>query len=152
MRRTIPRKLKADKNFQPFPKHEGDELYPNGTFEFNITELLKFVQANPNIFQQERVSVKTFRTFVSSHLNESTIQAAIITKPILLAEIAPDKFNVIDGNHRLERAYRNGIDMIFAYKVRSEKHISFLTSVAAYEDYIQYWNAKIKQQSMHVQC
>jgi len=143
MRRTIPRKLTVDKNFQPFPKCKGDEFYPNGFFEFNITKLLKFIKANPDIFQPEKVEVKTFRTFVSGNLNEQTIQAASINKPILLAEIAPDKFNVIDGNHRLEKTYRDGIDMILAYKVQAEQHIAFLTSVTAYTDYIQYWNTKI---------
>jgi len=147
MRRTIPRKLKVDKNFQPFPKSEGDEFYPNGIFEFNITKLLKFTKANPDIFQPEKVSATTFRTFVSDNLNEQTIQAANINKPIILAEIAPSKFNVIDGHHRLERAYRDGIDMILAYKVRAEQHIAFLTSITAYTDYIQYWNTKIKQQA-----
>lgn len=137
------RKTKAKKNFKPLPKDEGDEFYPNGIFEFNITKLLMFIKNNQNIFQAEEVLVKNVRTFPSSNLNESAIQAANIAEPILLAEIAPERYNVIDGNHRLERAYRDGADMIFAYKVRAEQHVAFLTSVSAYEEYIEYWNGKI---------
>lgn len=139
------RKLKINKNFQPLPKDIDDEFYPNGIFEFNITKLLAFIKDSPRIFQPEAVSVKTVRTCVSSNLNESTIQTADITTPIVLAEIAPDRFNVIDGNHRLERAYRDEIDMIPAYKVLAEQHVAFLTSVAAYEEYVGYWNEKIKR-------
>ena len=139
------RKMKINKNFQPLPKDIDDEFYPNGIFEFNVTKLLVFVRDNPHIFQPEAVSVKTARTWVSSSLNESTIQAADITKPIVLAEIAPDRFNVIDGNHRLEKAHRDGMDMISAYKVRAEQYIAFITSVASYEEYVGYWNEKIRQ-------
>lgn len=137
------RKLKIDKKFQPFSKDEGDEFYPNGIFEFNITKLLTFIKTNPHIFQPEEVAVKAVRAFPSQNLNELTIQNANIADPIILAEIAPDRFNVIDGNHRLERAYREGRNNIHAYKLRAEQHVAFLTSLTAYEDYIEYWNSKI---------
>jgi hypothetical protein len=142
------RKLKSDKKFQPLPKDEEDEFYSNGIFEFNVTKLLIFIKANPHVFQPEEVSVKAVRTFPFPNLNESTIQVANIAEPIMLAEIAPDRFNVIDGNHRLERAYRDGISKIFAYKVRAEQHVACLTSVIAYEAYIEYWNSKILQEFM----
>jgi len=134
-----------DKNFQPFSKCEGEEFYQNGIFEFNITKLLTFITTNPDIFQPELVSIKVLRKFVSSSLDEATIQTADIKNPILLAEIAPDKFNVIDGNHRLERAYRDEVEMISTYKVYAEQHIDFLASVSAYENYIRYWHEKIKE-------
>lgn len=34
------RKLKNNKIFQPLPKEEGDEFYPNEIFEFNVTNVL----------------------------------------------------------------------------------------------------------------
>ena len=140
-----PRKFKIDKKFQPLHMDEGDEFYKNGIFEFNITKLLIFIKANPSTFQPEEVSVKAIRLFPSSNLNESTIYAADIAEPIILAEIAPERFNVIDGNHRLEKAYGDEVSEILAYKVRAEKHIAFLTSVTAYKEYIKYWNSKIRQ-------
>src|SRR3990167_2046707 len=124
-----PKKMKIDKNFQPLPKDDEDEFYPNGIFVFNITKLLLFIEANPLTFLPEEVSVKAARTFPSNNMDESTIQSANIMKPIILAEIAPDRFNVIDGNHRLEKAYRDGVSEILAYKVRAKQHVAFLTSV-----------------------
>lgn len=139
------RKMKVNKKFQPLPEDEGDELYPNGIFLFNITKLVKFLKANPHLFQPEEVLIKTARTCPSSNLNESTIQTANLADPIILAEISPDRFNVIDGNHRLEKAYRDGASKILAYRVMAEQHVAFLTSVEAYKEYIQYWNGKIKE-------
>lgn len=139
-----PRKLKIDKNFQPLSRDEGDEFYPNGIFIFNITKLLRFIKTNPHKFPPEEVSVKTVRTSSSRTLDESTIQVANIADPIILAEIAPNRFNVIDGNHRLERAYREGASIILAYKVQAEQHVAFLTSITAYEDYVEYWNSKTR--------
>jgi len=137
------RKLKIDKKFQPVLKNDGDEFYPNGIFEFNITKLLAFIKDNLHIFQPAEVPVKTVR-FHSEHLNEATIQSANTKEPIILAEIAPDRFNVIDGHHRLEKAYRDGINNILAYKICAEQHIKFLTSIEAYKEYIGYWNSKIQ--------
>ncbi len=140
------RKMKINNKFQLISKDDGDEFYPNGIFEFNITKLLVFIKANPHRFQPEVVSIKDIRSS-SEHLNESTIQSANTMEPIILAEIAPDRFNVIDGHHRLEKVYREGATNILAYKVKAEQHIQFLTSIEAYNEYIFYWNSKIQQYS-----
>jgi hypothetical protein len=64
----------------------------------------------------------------------------VIGKPVLLAEIAPDGFNLIDGQHRIEKARRENIKEILAYKIRTPEHISFLTTLDAYTSYIEYCN------------
>ena len=138
-----PTKLKINKKFQPSTIDNDDEFFRNGIFEFNITKLTQFIKANPNIFQPEEISINTVR-FPSEHLDESTIQSANTNEPIILAEIAPDRFNVIDGHHRIEKAYRECSVTILAYKVKAEQHIKFLTSVEAYMEYVNYWNTKIK--------
>jgi hypothetical protein len=145
MVKIASKKLKLNKNFQPLSCDEGDEFYPNGIFEFNITKLLDFINANQDIFQPQEVEVNAVRkTYSSSNLNELTIQSANISAPIILAEISPDMFNVIDGHHRLEKAYRDGVTTILAYKILAEQHIRFLTSTMAYTEYVQYWNEKLK--------
>lgn len=88
--------------------------------------------------------MKEIRTFPSRNLSEAAIKIANTARPIVLAEIAPDRFNVIDGNHRLEKTYRDGESKILAHKVYAEQHVVFLTSVTAYEEYVQYWNSKIR--------
>ena len=142
------RKFKLNKTFQPPPCDAGDEFYPNGIFEFNITKLLEFINANKDDFQPQEVEVKTLRTFSSRNLNESAIKSANLSAPIILAEITPRQFNIIDGHHRLEKAYRDNISRILAYKVLAEQHIAFLTSEMAYKEYVQYWNEKLKDRSV----
>ncbi|MDO8803979.1 MAG: ParB/Srx family N-terminal domain-containing protein [Elusimicrobiota bacterium] len=66
-----------------------------------------------------------------------------MSKPILLAEISPGRFNVIDGNHRVERAAREGLKTIAARRIAAEHHIVFLTSLRSYLAYIEYWNSKL---------
>lgn len=106
---------------------------------------LEFINANQDIFQPQEVEVRAVRMdYSSSNLNESTIQSVNLLTPIILAEISPGMFNVIDGHHRLEKAYRDGVTKMLAYKVLAEQHIRFLTSTMAYKEYVQYWNAKLK--------
>ena len=138
------RKFKFNKNFQPLPSNEGDEFFPNGIFEFNITKLLAFIKANKDKFQVEELAIKDLRIFPSRNLNESTIKDANLLNPIILAEISPRQFNVIDGRHRLEKAYRDGMNKILTYRVFAEQHILFLTSTKAYKAFVEYWNSKLK--------
>jgi hypothetical protein len=79
-----------------------------------------------------------------SRLNEETVQTADLTRPILLAEIAPGQFNVIDGNHRLARARRDSVQIVPARRISCPDHVSFLTSEWAYEKYVEYWNSKLE--------
>jgi hypothetical protein len=135
-------KLQADKNFIPCPVSDGDEFYPNGIFVFNITKMTEYIMDNPEIFVPEEVRVKDFRKFLS--LNESHIASVDITRPVIIAEIAPSRYNLIDGQHRIEKSYRLGKETMMAFRLSVHQHIRFLTSKSAYESYIDYWNSKIE--------
>lgn len=137
------RKFKPNKKFKPITVDEDDERYANGVFDFNVTKLLTFIRANPDKILVEEVAGKSLRTFSAANLNEATVQGANLSVPIILAEISPGRFNVIDGNHRLEKAHRDGLDKIPIYRVMAEHHIAFLTSERAYNAYVEYWNSKI---------
>jgi hypothetical protein len=139
----LVKKLKADSNFIPCPVADGDELYPNGIFVFNITKILEYIRENPNDIILEEVSVRDFLEKFSS-INESHIDSVQISRPVIIAEISPGRYNVIDGNHRMEKARRAGIKSIQAYKLNVRQHMRFLTSQKAYAAYIEYWNSKLK--------
>jgi hypothetical protein len=102
----VPAKLKRDKQFQPCPAETGDECYRNGVFEFNSTRLLAFIDTCAERFLIEFVAVADFPDYGASRLDKETVRNADLSRPILLAEIAPGRYNVIDGNHRLARARR----------------------------------------------
>src|ERR1035437_236558 len=131
MEQKMVRKLKVDKTFSPCAVEENDELFPNGIFEFNITKMLEWVEKNIDAVILEEIEVcESFKSF--SSLNESHIDNVDISRPVILAEIAPDLYNLIDGNHRMEKARRMKLKSIPAYKFNAKQHIRFLTSQRAY--------------------
>jgi hypothetical protein len=139
-----PKKLKVKKFTAP-SRDDGDEFFPNGFFEFNITKMIDFINRNPAQFPVEDIEVKKYAIWHSKKLNEETVAKANVSNPIILAEISPGRFNVIDGNHRLERAHQLGMEKISAYRVTVEHHLSFLTSERAYHAYVDYWNSKVDE-------
>ena len=137
----LKKKLKINKDFKPCPIDDGDELFPNGIFVFNITKMAEFIQ-NQNI-TCEAVLVRDYSRG-SSKFKEDYVEAVDVAKPVIVAEISPGRYNVIDGNHRMEKARRLGIEKIPAYKLRPEQHLQFLTTKKGYLAYIEYWNDKLK--------
>ncbi len=137
-------KLKIDKKFTPYPVEKEDELYRNGYFVFNITRIIKYIQESSDNILLEEVAVDDFYEGFS-RINESHVETVDVTKPVILAEIAPGRYNLIDGNHRMEKARRQGIKNVPAYRLNVEQHITFLTSRKAYEAYVDYWNGKLEE-------
>jgi hypothetical protein len=138
------KKLKVDKHFTPYPVDDDAELFPNGIFEFNITRLLEDIQINPGSYPAEETAVSAFHNQFSS-INQNHLDSVDISIPVILAEIAPGQYNLIDGHHRMEKAHRMGVKTVPAYKLGVEQHIRFLTSKKAYEIYVGYWNDKIRE-------
>ena len=138
-------KMKADKGFTPYPVDDEDEMYPNGFFVFNITKMAEYIQHNLDKIACEDVLVKDYSTGFST-FTEDHLATVDVSKPIILAEISPGRFNVIDGNHRMEQARRLGMEKIPAYKLGPCQHVQFLTTEKGYLAYIEYWNSKLKEQ------
>ncbi|MCD6294262.1 MAG: hypothetical protein J7M20_04920 [Deltaproteobacteria bacterium] len=134
---------KADKDFTPCSVAEGDELYPNGIFVFNITKMLEYIRDNKDKIELAEVAVADFPRAFSS-VDELHVDSVDVSQPVLLAEISPGHYNLIDGNHRMEKARRMGISRILGYKLNVKQHVAFLTERKAYLSYIEYWNEKLK--------
>jgi hypothetical protein len=94
----LARQLRVDVHFIPCPVDEGDEVYANGIFEFNISKLIEYIRNNLRAVALEEVSVSGFYPEFSS-INESHIASVDINQPVIVAEISPGRYNVIDGNH-----------------------------------------------------
>ena len=136
------RKLKLDEHFIPCPEEENDELYPNGIFVFNITHLLAYLQSDESRISVSEAKVSDFPRYTDG-IDQDYVDNTNLKKPVILAEIAPDRLNVIDGNHRMEKARKNIVATVPCYRVPPTVHTRFLTSHRAYEAYIEYWNDKL---------
>jgi hypothetical protein len=137
----MTRKLRLSKHFTPCPVDDCDEMYPNGIFVFNITKMNDYIQDNG--FLCEEIQVKDYRSH--SKFNEEHLPTVDVTKPVIVAEISPGRYNVIDGNHRMEKARRLGLETLPAYRIGPEQHLQFLTTEQGYLAYVEYWNGKLKE-------
>jgi len=79
----------------------------------------------------------------SNNINREHLPNVELEKPVLLAEISSGRYNVIDGNHKLEKAYIEGVETVSAYKLPPKTHSLFITKQKAYDAYIEYWNGKL---------
>jgi hypothetical protein len=137
------RKLKRDPCFEPCIVEEDDELYQNGIFIFNITKMYRFIANNANNIHVESILIEHYRN-QNSNLNESHLKNTDINKPGIIAEIAPGRYNLIDGNHRIEMAKRLGNKRFDVYRFNMESHLQFLTTINGYFAYVDYWNSKLE--------
>ncbi len=138
------RKITLNENYVLLPIYEGDEIYRNGIFHFNISRI--YDQIDSGIIEAEFEQIDVKRWFKSHHhkrLNENHMPSVDISRAILQAEIRPGMFEVIDGNHRIERAFREGVPIINSYKLKGEQLIPFFTNIKGYSAFVDYWNSKL---------
>jgi hypothetical protein len=140
------KKLEINKSFMPCSVDDDEELFPNGIFVFNITKLLLHIKAHSGDFPPEEVDIRSLPASFPDGLNEETVLTANLSNPIILAEISPGRYNLIDGHHRLEKARRECREKLPAYKISMEHHLNFLTSVESYNAFVQYWNSKLDEE------
>ena len=112
------KRLAVDKDFSPCPEADDDELFPNGIFVFNITKMLEWIRDNLDNVTLDEVAVDDF-SWGSSSLDETHLDTLELDRPVILAEIAPGRYNVIDGNHRMEKARRMSVASLPAYRAES---------------------------------
>jgi len=105
---------KIGNNFVPCPVKPADELFRLGIFVFNITRMLEFIENNLDKFVLENISVNNLHSSFSK-INEDHVDVVDISRPIILIEITPGQFTLIDGNHRMEKARRLGIKNLKGY-------------------------------------
>ena len=135
--------LRADPCFSPCPVDDGDELFPNGIFVFNVSRILEYLETKPTEVELVEIAVCDLdHGFLS--LNESHVDSVDLSRPVVLAEISPGQYNLIDGQHRVAKAMRQGVNTLCAHRLTVLQHIRFLTSKDAYLTHVEYWNGKVR--------
>lgn len=138
------RKFKLNENYVPLPTYEGDEIYRNGIFHFNISRIYDQIDSGILVAEFGQIDViGWFKTHLHKRVNENHLPSVDISRTILQAEIRPGMFEVIDGNHRIERAFREGVLTINSYKLKGEQLLPFFTNIKGYNAFIDYWNSKL---------
>lgn len=142
------RTLKLIKNYIPkVQKSEEIEIYPNGIFKFFISKILEDINNGDFEPKMQRINIENWR---KSHykdtdsLDENHLKIVDTKKPIIQAEIRIGKFEIIDGNHRLEKAFRDGKKTINSYKIYGEELVPYFYDKQGYECFVNYWNSKLE--------
>lgn len=138
------RKLKLDKSFEPLPTRDGDEIFRNGYFEFNITRIMEDISVGKLEVAEEPINISSWSRLHSSNtVNEDHLPSVDISKTVLQAEIRAGAYNIIDGNHRIEQARREGVNLINSYKMKGEQLLPYFIKKKGYEAFVEYWNSKL---------
>ena len=143
-RESHPLFLFPDPRYEPLEVRGGDEYYPNGIFIFNITRLLEHIAGNTSEYMLGEIRVEDYMTRFDTLALEKCADADL-SYALILAEISPDRYNVIDGNHRLAKAHHDGVETLQAYMLSPKQHSLFITEQKAYDAYIDYWNGKLHE-------
>jgi hypothetical protein len=137
------RKLKCNKHFVPCEASENEEIFRLGIFEFNISRILEHIQNGILIAEEEEIKVeKWLKQHCTNAIKESHLPMVDVFRSVIQAEISPGRFEIIDGNHRLEKAHRDQICVIPSFKVRMEQLVNYFTNKTAYYKFVDYWNSK----------
>ncbi|HEY0826620.1 MAG TPA: hypothetical protein VGE40_00845 [Bacilli bacterium] len=139
--------LILNKGFIPVESIDDDETYRHGIFEWNITKLIQHIKHNKSEISTSVIDVSKYYSPDSffSNINKVHAQTVDLSIPVIQAEINCDLYIVIDGHHRLFRAYSDGIKSVDSYKLRVDQHIPFFVSIKSYITFVEYWNSKLGQ-------
>ena len=106
--------------------------------------MLEYLEKRPTDVELVEMAVRHLDQGISV-VNESHVDSVDLSRPMVLAEISPGQYNLIDGHHRVETARRHGLITLHAYRLTARQHIGFLTSKEAYLAFLEYWNGKVKR-------
>ena len=143
-----PCTLKLKKNYIPKKQiNEELEIYKNGIFNFFISKILEDIENGVFEPKMERINIEKWKKThcTNNSLNEEHLKMVNTKKPIIQAEISIDKFEIIDGNHRFEKALRDGKKTINSYKIYVEELIPYFYDQKGYECFVKYWNSKLDE-------
>ncbi|WKY43066.1 hypothetical protein Q5O14_10355 [Eubacteriaceae bacterium ES2] len=95
-----PRKLDQNTKRQALDLTIGCEYeyFLNGVFKFNISKLNEYITMYPGEFELVQIAVADYSQLILNiDLNPEYVESADLARPILFAEIAPDRVHYVLG-------------------------------------------------------
>lgn len=145
MKQIKSRKIKLNKKFQPLST-PAEEVY-GGFLQFNISAILEDIASKKLIVEKKRIYLKSWfkeHSLEHSSINKEHLPSVKLNTPVIQAELRINKYEIIDGNHRMQKAFDDGRTYIMSYQIKGEQLASYLMSKEQYESYIRYWNEKVE--------
>ena len=130
-----------------FPDN-GEEWFWLSIFGYSISQIWKDIEVNPKLFLCGKALVKDCSRYGKDNLNPEYVKQADLNKPLILVEIAPDRYEVMDGFYCIAKALQQGMDYLPAYYLTSEQAAAYLDSEENYARYLDYWNRKVEDNDL----
>ena len=143
-------------DFYCFDNSDRTEWFPNGIFHYNVSRMISDLQKHTETADDRKAFLNTVISAPVSveeairynygvdGLEEKHVDAADLNRPLIFVELAPDCFNLADGNHRLAKAQKKQIKTLSAYFLTAHTAIRYLGSEDEYSHFVEYWNSKIE--------
>lgn len=130
-----------------------EEWYSCGIFRYDVMTMKTLCRnGGNNRIICKNVSVKELseQLYSDMDLKEIYIDKADLSEPVILGEIAPDNYHLMDGYHRLAKAMRQKVETLPAYFVKSDVAAQLILDDDAYKKYIIYWNTKVMEANQNI--
>src|SRR5699024_11969112 len=110
-------KLKRDNTYALYSMIDGNEVFRNGIFRINITKIIEHIECGiikpvQNANGKNTIAINVQEWYQShpwhASINEDHLPSVNIANPVIQVEFNPWKYKIIDGNHRMDLAYRKG--------------------------------------------
>jgi hypothetical protein len=141
----MTRKLKRIENYIPCEALENEEIFCNGIFYFNISRIIEHIRNGTITPEREDLEVEKWRQYNLDFIKETHLPLVDCSQPVILAEISPGRYNLIDGHHRMEKAHRDQIRFMSSFKIKMEQLIHYFIDKRGYLAFVDYWNSKLKE-------
>jgi hypothetical protein len=137
--------LMLDRNYTPVELHENDEIFRNGIFQWNITKIIQYIDQYKSNISTSRIDVTEHYSskYAFANISQDHVNLVDINIPVIQAEINPNQYMIIDGHHRLVKAYYDGVKYMESYILKVNQHIPFFITVKSYKAFVKYWNSKV---------
>ena len=138
--------IKLVKDYKPLPMDIGDEIYPNGIFNFSISRICEHIALGELKSEKEQIDIKEwFKSHIRGLVNEEHLPSVDVSKAVIQVEIRPDRYEIIDGNHRIKKACHDGLEVIESFKLKGEHLLPYFADERGYKAFVEYWNLKVKE-------
>ena len=129
--------------FYAFDPKNRKEWFRSGFFEYDVTRLLAAEQTGRLSPYLHNVSVTECISFFGKPFLPAThIEEADLSRPLLMAELSPFSYILVDGYHRLAKAAAHQIETLPAYCLPAKFAAEFLCKEKQYLEFTSYWNGK----------
>ena len=136
--------MKINKNFEPISE-TAEEVY-GGFLQFNISVIIEDIASKKLIVKNKRIHIKNWfkeHPIEFGVINKEHLPSVDLSVPIIQAELRINKYEIIDGNHRMQKAFDEGRTYINSYKITGEQLADYLMNEEQYKSYVNYWNEKL---------